>query len=195
MPTFDSDVCIIGSGLSSAMLTEKLAEKSPGLAITVVEAGAALFDTANRIHLNLGRVIYPGVRSFVSTDFGRSFQQLLVQDANGRQFDGAIRPIVNTRPYGEEGAAGSGGSEKELPGKIRPRDLAMAGRIPGVTPAAVSILNVQLELRAGVAEKSIDAQYFICNGDCSRASFFAAPWGSTRTSTGSSMKLARSGAW
>jgi choline dehydrogenase-like flavoprotein len=49
MPTFDSDVCIIGSGLSSAMLTEKLAERSPGLAITVVEAGSALFDTGNRI--------------------------------------------------------------------------------------------------------------------------------------------------
>ncbi|HYK88446.1 MAG TPA: tRNA uridine-5-carboxymethylaminomethyl(34) synthesis enzyme MnmG [Acidobacteriota bacterium] len=30
---------------------------------------------------------------------------------------------------------------------VRPRDLAMAGRIPGVTPAALSILNLQLELR------------------------------------------------
>jgi tRNA uridine 5-carboxymethylaminomethyl modification enzyme len=31
--------------------------------------------------------------------------------------------------------------------KMRPRDLAMAGRIPGITPAAVSILNIQLGLR------------------------------------------------
>jgi tRNA uridine 5-carboxymethylaminomethyl modification enzyme len=31
--------------------------------------------------------------------------------------------------------------------RIRPADLGMAGRIPGVTPAAVTILNVQLELR------------------------------------------------
>jgi tRNA uridine 5-carboxymethylaminomethyl modification enzyme len=36
---------------------------------------------------------------------------------------------------------------KEKLSKSRPRDLAMAGRIPGITPAAVSILNVQLELR------------------------------------------------
>ena len=36
---------------------------------------------------------------------------------------------------------------REKLSKIRPLDLAMAGRIPGVTPAAVSILNVQLELR------------------------------------------------
>jgi len=35
---------------------------------------------------------------------------------------------------------------KEKLGRIRPTDLAMAGRIPGITPAAVSIINVQLEL-------------------------------------------------
>jgi tRNA uridine 5-carboxymethylaminomethyl modification enzyme len=31
--------------------------------------------------------------------------------------------------------------------RVRPKDLATAARIPGVTPAAVSILNVQIELR------------------------------------------------
>jgi len=36
---------------------------------------------------------------------------------------------------------------KEKLSKIKPMDLAMAGRIPGITPAAVSILNVQLEMR------------------------------------------------
>jgi len=35
---------------------------------------------------------------------------------------------------------------KEKLGRMRPTDLAMAGRIPGITPAAVSIINVQLEL-------------------------------------------------
>lgn len=38
---------------------------------------------------------------------------------------------------------------REKLSRVRPRDLAMAGRIPGVTAAAVSILNVQLELRHG----------------------------------------------
>lgn len=36
---------------------------------------------------------------------------------------------------------------KEKLSKVRPLDLAMAGRIPGVTPAAISILQIQLELR------------------------------------------------
>ncbi len=38
---------------------------------------------------------------------------------------------------------------REKLARVRPRDLAMAGRIPGVTAAAVSILNIQLELRRG----------------------------------------------
>jgi glucose dehydrogenase len=49
MPTYESDVCIIGSGISAAMLAEKLAEKRPNLTMTVVEAGKALFDVSNRI--------------------------------------------------------------------------------------------------------------------------------------------------
>ena len=43
--------------------------------------------------------------------------------------------------------AGLSREMREKLSRVRPRDLAMAGRIPGVTPAAVSILNVQLELR------------------------------------------------
>jgi tRNA uridine 5-carboxymethylaminomethyl modification enzyme len=36
---------------------------------------------------------------------------------------------------------------REKLGRVRPRDLGMAGRIPGITAAALSILGVQLELR------------------------------------------------
>ena len=36
---------------------------------------------------------------------------------------------------------------REKLARIRPKDLAMAGRIPGVTPAAVSILGIQLGIR------------------------------------------------
>jgi tRNA uridine 5-carboxymethylaminomethyl modification enzyme len=48
--------------------------------------------------------------------------------------------------------SGISGLSREMCEKLsraRPRDLGMAGRIPGVTPAAVSILSVQLELRKG----------------------------------------------
>ena len=32
--------------------------------------------------------------------------------------------------------------------KIRPRTIAQASRIPGVTPAAVSLVNVYIEIQA-----------------------------------------------
>jgi len=48
MPTHESDVCIIGGGITSAMLAQKLSELRPSLHITVVEAGRSIFDVENR---------------------------------------------------------------------------------------------------------------------------------------------------
>ena len=44
----ESDVCIIGGGISAAMMAEKLAGLRPGIKITVVEAGRTIFDSENR---------------------------------------------------------------------------------------------------------------------------------------------------
>jgi quinoprotein glucose dehydrogenase len=48
MTVHESDVCIIGGGITSAMLAQKLAELRPSLHITVVEAGRSIFDVQNR---------------------------------------------------------------------------------------------------------------------------------------------------
>jgi quinoprotein glucose dehydrogenase len=48
MPVHESDVCIIGAGISSAQLAQKLSELRPGLSIIVVEAGRKIFDFKNR---------------------------------------------------------------------------------------------------------------------------------------------------
>ena len=48
MPVHESDVCIIGGGISSAMLARKLANQRPGTTITIVEAGRSIFDFENR---------------------------------------------------------------------------------------------------------------------------------------------------
>ena len=48
MPVHESDVCVIGGGITAAMLIERLAELKPGLRITVVEAGRSIFDRDNR---------------------------------------------------------------------------------------------------------------------------------------------------
>jgi choline dehydrogenase-like flavoprotein len=48
MTIHESDVCIVGGGISAAMLAQRLSELTPGLSITVVEAGARIFDFENR---------------------------------------------------------------------------------------------------------------------------------------------------
>jgi quinoprotein glucose dehydrogenase len=48
MPVYESDICVIGAGITSAMLVEKLGELRPNATINVVEAGRSIFDLENR---------------------------------------------------------------------------------------------------------------------------------------------------
>ena len=50
MPAHESDICIIGAGISAAMLAQKLSELRPGVSIAIVEAGRSFFDFENRFH-------------------------------------------------------------------------------------------------------------------------------------------------
>ena len=61
----ETDVCIVGGGISAAMLALKLTELKPGLSVTVVEAGARVFDFENRMrhrrrNLDYGENAWPG---------------------------------------------------------------------------------------------------------------------------------------
>jgi len=58
MRRYESDVCIIGGGISAAMLAQKLAELRPGLSITVIEAGKKLFDLENRMRYRQRSIEY-----------------------------------------------------------------------------------------------------------------------------------------
>jgi len=49
MQRHECDVCIIGGGITAAMLAQKLAELRPGLAVTVIEGGKkVLAGNSNR---------------------------------------------------------------------------------------------------------------------------------------------------
>ena len=58
VPTLESDVCIIGGGISAAMLSKKLLELRSNLSITVVEAGRRLFDLENRMEYRRRSIVY-----------------------------------------------------------------------------------------------------------------------------------------
>jgi len=48
MPVHETDICVIGGGITAVMCVEKIAEINPRLRITVVEAGRSIFDRENR---------------------------------------------------------------------------------------------------------------------------------------------------
>jgi glucose dehydrogenase len=65
MPVYECDVCIIGAGISSAMVAQKLSELRPGLSVIVVEAGRRIFDFPDRFTyrqrmLDYGENPWPG---------------------------------------------------------------------------------------------------------------------------------------
>lgn len=65
MARYQSDVVIIGGGITAAMVAEKLSELRPAWSIIVVEAGKRLFDFENRFtyrerNLEYGENMWPG---------------------------------------------------------------------------------------------------------------------------------------
>jgi len=65
MARYESDVCIIGGGITAAMLAQKLSELRPGVKITIVEAGNRFFDLEKRMEyrrrfLDYGENPWPG---------------------------------------------------------------------------------------------------------------------------------------
>jgi choline dehydrogenase-like flavoprotein len=65
MPRFECDICIIGGGITAALVAEKLVERHPSLSIIVVEAGRRIFDFENRLKyrersLQYGENAWPG---------------------------------------------------------------------------------------------------------------------------------------
>ncbi len=55
---FESDVCIIGGGITAAMLAQKLLELRPALSIAVVEAGDKIFNLPDRMQLRDRNIRY-----------------------------------------------------------------------------------------------------------------------------------------
>jgi quinoprotein glucose dehydrogenase len=61
----ETDVLVVGGGISAALLAQKLAERRPGLSITLLEAGRKIFDFESRMEhrrrwLEYGENPWPG---------------------------------------------------------------------------------------------------------------------------------------
>ena len=49
MRRVESDVVIIGGGITAALMAQKLVERRPNWSVVIVEAGKRLFDNENRM--------------------------------------------------------------------------------------------------------------------------------------------------
>ena len=58
MARFETDICIVGGGISAVFLAQKLAELKPDLHITIIEAGKRLFDEENRMNYRRRSLLY-----------------------------------------------------------------------------------------------------------------------------------------
>jgi len=58
VPRFESDICIIGGGISAVFLAQKLSELKPGVSIVVLDAGKRLFDAENRMNYRRRSMAY-----------------------------------------------------------------------------------------------------------------------------------------
>ena len=76
MPVHESDLCIIGGGITSAMLARKVATLRPGTTITIVEAGRSIFDFERRaVHRERAQVYgeHPWRNDYIADQMAEGF--------------------------------------------------------------------------------------------------------------------------
>ena len=76
MPVHESDLCIIGGGITSAMLARRVATLRPGTTITIVEAGRSIFDFERRaVHRERAQVYgeHPWRNDYIADQMAEGF--------------------------------------------------------------------------------------------------------------------------
>ena len=58
MAVYESDVCVIGGGITAALFAQKLTGRVPGIKVVVLEAGERLFDVENRFKYRQRNLAY-----------------------------------------------------------------------------------------------------------------------------------------
>ena len=137
MAIHETDICIIGGGITSAMLAQKLSKLHPDRRITVVEAGRSIFDAQNK----LLRSYTPQIDSVTTLDFDIDPQYLWAGTAftltKIRLGDG-VRVLFG----------GPGPLYLAVNGEQRPAAAALATDIPTLSPSLLFALAFGLILLA-----------------------------------------------
>jgi tRNA uridine 5-carboxymethylaminomethyl modification enzyme len=128
------------------------AHDNPTLAVWLRRPEARIGALLPWIAKQLGEDPVHGVLATVETE-AKYAGYIAQQDKLVRQMaDAEGRAIPPEFVY--EGVPGLSNEVQQKLTRVRPGTLGQAGRIPGVTPAAVAVLDVYLSLGAGKSRKS-----------------------------------------
>ena len=122
------------------------ATDNPALSTWLKRPEARIDRLASWIQAQVGRSLIHGVLTTVETEF--KYAGYIAQQE--RQIEGLRAAEGRSIPaeFVYEGIPGLSTEVKQKLQRVRPATLGQAGRIPGVTPAAVAILDVYLNLGA-----------------------------------------------
>jgi tRNA uridine 5-carboxymethylaminomethyl modification enzyme len=120
------------------------ATDNPTLAVWLRRPEAQISRLADWITASVGETLLHGVLSSVETEL--KYAGYLLQQQ--RQVEQLQSSEGRTIPEGFDyaGIPGLSTEVRQKLSRVRPRTLGQAGRIPGVTPAAIGILDVYLNL-------------------------------------------------
>lgn len=125
------------------------ATDNPTLMVWLRRPEAKISDLETWIAARLGTLPVNGVLTTIETE-SKYAGYIMQQNRQIKQMESAeARPIPEQFVYG--GIPGLSNEVRQKLDRVRPTTLGQAGRIPGVTPAAVAVLDVYLSLRRDLA--------------------------------------------
>ena len=102
MQTYESDVCVVGGGISAALISQKLSELAPDATVTVLEAGDRFFDLRARSRnrrrwLDYRENAWPG--DFIEDQEAEGMiSRTMAVGGSALHWGGGVQPFLAGRP-------------------------------------------------------------------------------------------------
>jgi tRNA uridine 5-carboxymethylaminomethyl modification enzyme len=120
------------------------ADDRPTLAMYLRRPEVSIGDLGNWVRSVIGEPPVRGLLETIETEFKYAGYIAQQEKQIDRLKRSESRPIPESFRY--EGVPGLSREIREKLSRVQPRTLGQAGRIPGVTPAAIAVLDLQLNL-------------------------------------------------
>lgn len=141
---------ILENTRTSGIVPLQASSDNPTLSVWLRRPEARIEQIAPWIYAQLGREIVSGVLATVETEI-KYAGYLLQQERQIRQLADAEGRTI-PQEFRFDNVPGLSNEVRQKLARVQPRTLGQARRIPGVTPAAIAVLDVYLSLRPATVE-------------------------------------------